>query len=109
MKKIYERIQEMKGNLITVFAENVKLGELARIEKSDGTTTYASALSFDGERVVLQVFGGTRGISTGDKVIFLHRQIEAIFSDSLLGRRLNGAGEPIDSAEASAKYLKTIL
>lgn len=96
MKKVHEKINDMRGNLITVTSEGVSLGELARIEKSDGQHTYASVLRFDGDQVTLQVFGGTRGISTGDKVIFLNREMLAIFGDSLLGRRLNGAGTPID-------------
>lgn len=96
MKKIYERIQDLRGNLITVEAVGISLGELARVEKKDGTTTYASVLSFEGERVTLQVFGGTRGISTGDKVVFLRKEMQATFSEELMGRRFNGAGVAID-------------
>ena len=96
MRKVYDRIVDMRGNLITVVAQGVSLGEVARIQKRNGTFTYASVLRFEEDLVTLQVFESTRGISTGDKVTFLGRQIEAVFSDSLLGRRLNGAGEPID-------------
>ncbi len=96
MRKVYDRIIDMRGNLITVAAEGVSLGEVARIHKSNGTSTYASVLRFDDDLVTLQVFEATRGISTGDRVTFLGRQIRASFSDSLLGRRLNGSGDPID-------------
>lgn len=96
MKKVHDRINDMRGNLITVTARGVALGELARIDKSDQTSTYATVLSFDGDQVTLQVFGGTRGISTGDRVTFLKREMEAIFGPALLGRRLSGAGVPID-------------
>jgi V/A-type H+/Na+-transporting ATPase subunit B len=96
MKKVHDRINDMRGNLITVTAEEVSLGELARIDIKGGISIYASVLRFDGDQVTLQVFGGTRGISTGDKVTFLRRQIEVIYGDTLLGRRLNGAGVPID-------------
>lgn len=96
MKKIYERIEELRGNLITVIAEGASLGELARIDLRDGRHVYASVLRIDGDRVTLQVFQSTRGISTGDKVTFLNREIQASFSDNLLGRRLSGAGVPID-------------
>lgn len=96
MKKVHERINDMRGNLITVTAEGAQLGELARIDKSVGGSTLASVIRFEGDQVTLQVFGGTRGISTGDKVTFLKREIEATYGDSLLGRRLNGAGRPID-------------
>ena len=86
----------MRGNLITVSAEGVRLGELARIYKANGTVTYASVLRFDDDLVTCQVFENTRGISTGDKVTFLGKQMQATFSPSLLGRRFNGAGEAID-------------
>lgn len=96
MKKIHDRINDMRGNLITVTAEKAELGELAQVQREDGQTTLASVLRFEENNVTLQVFGGTRGISTGDKVIFLRRAMEVVYGDNLLGRRLNGAGVPID-------------
>ncbi|NGX60723.1 MAG: V-type sodium ATPase subunit B [Chlamydiae bacterium] len=96
MKQVHDRINDMRGNLITVTAEGVTLGELARIDKRDGQSTYASLLRFDGDLATLQVFGGSRGLSTGDKVTFLKHQIEATYSHALLGRRLSGTGVPID-------------
>jgi V/A-type H+-transporting ATPase subunit B len=97
MRKVYDRIIDMRGNLITVAAQGVALGEMASIQKRNGTTVYASVLRFNDDLVTLQVFENTRGISTGDQVAFLGRQIRASFADSLMGRRLNGAGEPIDN------------
>ncbi len=96
MKIVYDRINNMRGNLITVTAEGVGLGELARVDLKDGRSIYASVLRIDGDQVTLQVFQSTRGISTGDRVTFLNRQMQAIYGDALLGRRLSGAGAPID-------------
>ncbi len=96
MKKVYDRINDMRGNLITVTARDVALGELARVDLSDGRSIYASVLRIEGDQVTLQVFRSTRGISTGDRVTFLKRYVEATYGPSLLGRRLNGAGVPID-------------
>lgn len=96
MKKVHDRINDMRGSLISVTADDVALGELARIDKNDGTSTYGSTLRFEGEEVTLQVFESTSGISTGDKVTFLNREMTANFGDDLLGRRLNGTGQPID-------------
>ncbi len=97
MKKFYDRIIDMRGNLLTVKAENVSLGEMARIYKQNGETTYGSVLRIDGDKVTLQAFENTRGISTHDRVAFLGKQMQAIVSDALLGRRFNGAGDPIDN------------
>lgn len=96
MRKVYDRIVDMRGNLITVVAEGVVLGEVARIYKGNGTSTFASVLRFDEDLVTLQVFENTRGISTGDRVTFLGRQISVMYTPYLLGRRLNGAGDPVD-------------
>ncbi len=96
MKIVYDRINSMRGNLITVTAEGVGLGELARIDLKDGRNVFASVLRIESDQVTLQVFQSTRGISTGDRVTFLNRQMQAIYGDSLLGRRLSGTGKPID-------------
>lgn len=96
MKTVYDRINDMRGNLITVTASGVSLGELARIDLKDGRSIYASVLRIEGDQVTLQVFQSTRGISTEDKVTFLGRQMQATYGDSLLGRRLSGTGAPID-------------
>lgn len=96
MRKLYDRIIHIRGNLITVAAEGVSMGEVACVYKKNGTTSYASVLRFEGDLVTLQLFESTRGISTGDRVTFLHRHMQALFSPGLLGRRFNGVGLPID-------------
>jgi V/A-type H+/Na+-transporting ATPase subunit B len=96
MKMVYDKIKDLRGNLITVNATDVGLGELARVELKDGRNVYASVLRIEGDLVTLQVFQNTRGISTDDKVTFLKKQMQATYGDSLLGRRLSGADRPID-------------
>lgn len=100
MKKMYDRIVDMRGNLITVIASGVSLGELARVHKQNGRSTYASVLRIEDDMVTLQCFENTRGIATNDRVTFLSREMQAICSDALFGRRLNGVGEPIDNGPA---------
>ncbi|WP_213357569.1 V-type ATP synthase subunit B [Chlamydiifrater phoenicopteri] len=96
MRTIYTKITDIKGNLITVDAKDTSLGELALIERADGRSSYASVLRFDSNKVTLQVFGGTSGLSNGDRVTFLGHAMEVVYGDSLLGRRLNGIGRPLD-------------
>ena len=96
MKKLYDRIIDIRGNLVTVMAKGAKLGELAKIHRQNGETVFASVLSIDGEKITLQSFENPRGISTGDQVRFLKNQIQATVSEALLGRRFNGSCDPID-------------
>jgi V/A-type H+-transporting ATPase subunit B len=97
MKIVHDRIIDIRGSLITVNARGAALGELARIDRADGKITLASVLKIDGEKVTLQVFESTRGISTGDQVSFLKKQIQVPCGPDLLGRRLSGSGKPIDN------------
>lgn len=97
MKKTYDRIVDMRDNLLTVDAKDVSLGEIARVHKRNGDHTFASVIKIDNEKVTLQCFENTRGIFTNDEVTFLNKQMQVSCSDSILGRRLNGSGLPIDN------------
>lgn len=96
MRKIYDKIQSVRGSLITIKAERAALGELAEVRRKDGSTGLASVLSFNEGIVTLQVFESTRGISTGDEVAFLNRPMRVGFGKQLFGRRFDGSGKPID-------------
>lgn len=96
MKKIYDRILDMRGNLLSVNAKGVALGEMARIQKQNGQIIYASVLRIEGEKITLQAFENSRGIATNDRVMFLGKAMQAVYSDGLLGRRFSGSGVPID-------------
>ena len=99
MNKIYSKIESISGSVITVRAEGVKYNELAEIETAFGTSL-AEVNRIDGDIVSLQVFAGGRGVSTGDKIRFLGREMQVCFSDNLLGRIFNGSGEPRDKGPA---------
>ncbi len=66
MIKTYNSIEKVKGSIAQVRAEGVKLGELAEIKLRDGRSTLAEVISFSGDKVNLQIYRGTRGVSTGD-------------------------------------------
>jgi V/A-type H+-transporting ATPase subunit B len=96
MVKAYNKIERIKGSIAQVRAEGVSLGELAQIKMKTGTSTLAEVISFDDDRVNLQVYQGTKGVSTGDQTRFLGRPMQVAFGESLLGRVFNGSGDPID-------------
>ncbi|MCL2473259.1 MAG: V-type ATP synthase subunit B [Treponema sp.] len=104
MKKIYSKIESIIGNVITVKADGVRYGDLAKIETGFGTSL-AEVNRLAGGIVSLQVFAGGRGISTGDTIEFLGRPMEVSFSDNLLGRVFNGSGLPRDNGPALTENL----
>ena len=96
MKKIYSRIEAIAGNVITVHAGGVRNGELAMVS-SAGRSSLAEVIRLYEEKVSLQVFAGSRGISTGDRVRFLGHPMRVSFSANLLGRIFDGGGKPRDN------------
>ncbi|MFO7735623.1 MAG: V-type ATP synthase subunit B [bacterium] len=97
MVKTYNRIERIKGSIAQVRAEGASLRELAQIKMQDGRSTLAEVIGFDENRVNLQIFVGTKGVSTGDEVRFLGTPMQVSCGESMLGRVFNGSGVPIDN------------
>ncbi len=95
MKKVYNKILSISGNVITVKAAGVAYEELAEITSARGKSL-AQVIKLDDDIVSLQVFAGSRGVSTNDEVRFLGHPMQVSFSENMLGRIFNGSGEPRD-------------
>jgi len=95
MRKYYDEITRIAGNVVTVTAGGVGYDELAVITTSRGPSL-AQVIRLQGDQVSLQVFAGTQGVSTGDKVRFLGRPMQVPYCQALLGRIFDGSGRPRD-------------
>ncbi|MCD4823226.1 MAG: V-type ATP synthase subunit B [Phycisphaerae bacterium] len=96
MRKYFDEITRIAGNVVTITASDVGYDELAIITTKRGPSL-AQVIRLEGDQVSLQIFAGTQGISTGDKVRFLGRPMQVPFSDDLLGRVFDGSGKPRDN------------
>lgn len=99
MYKVYTNIIQISGDVITVEADDVGYMDIAEVTTQRGASL-AQVIRLDGKRVSLQVFAGSRGISTGDKVRFLGHPMRVASGDDLLGRIFNGSGLPLDKGPA---------
>lgn len=95
MRKVYKKVESVAGNVITVRAEGVTNEELAEITTKRGKSL-AQVIKLEEDLVSLQVFVGSRGVSTNDEVRFLGNPMQVSFSENMLGRVFNGAGVPRD-------------
>jgi V/A-type H+-transporting ATPase subunit B len=95
MRKVYTKIDQINGNVVTVRATGVAYEELAIISSAQGKSL-AQVIKLEGDNVTLQVFAGGRGISVDDEVRFLGHPMQVTFSENLLGRIFDGAGTPRD-------------
>ena len=107
MNKVYNRIESITGNVITVRAKGIRNNELATVNTRFGKSL-AEVNKIEGDLVSLQVFAGGKGVSTGDEVRFLGQEMRVSFSEDLLGRVFNGSGEPIDKGPALTENMKPI-
>jgi len=100
----HHTIISIVGNIITVNVVNsaekkeisTRFGDLASIQDSNGAESLAQVIKIDGNRVSLQVFSGTQGISTAASVRFLGQAMRVSYSGNILGRIFSGTGQPID-------------
>ncbi len=102
MRKVHSKILSIVGNVITVKAKDVAYEELARVKTSRGTSL-AQVIKIEGDIVSLQVFTGSRGISTDDEVRFLGHPMKVSFSENMLGRVFDGSGNPRDKGPSLAE------
>ncbi|WP_170397549.1 V-type ATP synthase subunit B [Ruegeria arenilitoris] len=99
----YTRVLEIVGDTIKVRVPldgsadaAVRFNDLAVIETVDGHKTLAQAIFIDHDVVTLQVFSGTKGISTEATAAFLGHPMQSPYSANILGRVFDGAGVAID-------------
>jgi V/A-type H+/Na+-transporting ATPase subunit B len=99
----YTHILEIVGDIIKVQVPTdltersmVCFGDLALIETADGRSSLAQVIHIHKDRVALQVFAGTKGMSTEAQVSFLGTPMQATYSANILGRVFRGAGQPLD-------------
>ncbi|MFH0876777.1 MAG: V-type ATP synthase subunit B [Candidatus Omnitrophota bacterium] len=107
MNKVYTNIVQISGDVITVEAEGVGYLDIAEVATRRGSSL-AQAIRIDKTRVSLQVFAGSRGISTEDKVRFLGHAMRVASGADLLGRVFNGSGAPLDAGPSLSDHLVDI-
>ncbi|MBR4570673.1 MAG: V-type ATP synthase subunit B, partial [Candidatus Riflebacteria bacterium] len=95
MNKYYTKIDSLAGNVATLKAKGVGYDELAVVEGKWGKSL-AQVIRVNGDSATIQIFAGTRGVSTGDKVTFLGSSMRFSFSEDLFGRVFSGSGEARD-------------
>ena len=91
-------LSEINGPLVALEGiHGVGFEEMVELELQDGTTRTGRIVQMEGDRCIIQVFEGTRGLSLQNTTTtILGHPVEMELSRELLGRVLNGSGRPID-------------
>ena len=71
--------------------------EIVQMHLQDGTSRTGRVVKIDGDKVAVQVFEGTRGMSMSNtETVFTGKPMEIALSPEILGRVFDGLGRPID-------------
>ena len=95
--KEYQTITEISGPLVYAEVdEAIGYDEIVEIETAQGETLRGQVLESSEDVVAIQVFEGTSGIDRDASVRFLGETMKMPVTEDLLGRVLDGSGQPID-------------
>ncbi len=95
---VHGRITEVVGMLIKAVVPQVKMGEVCLIKRK-GTPLISEVIGFTKEEVLLSPLGDMAGIGSSSEVIPLQMSMHIKVGEELLGRVINGVGEPLDVDE----------
>lgn len=91
-------LSQINGSLIVL--DNIKdasYDEMVELRLEDGSSRTGRIVEIEGEKVVIQVFEGTKGLSlVNTKTRMTGHPIELNLSPEIVGRVFDGLGRPID-------------
>lgn len=97
LMKIGGKITQIVGLVIESHGPSVNLGDLCYIcPRNAGEKIPAEVVGFRKNRVLLMPIGEMQGIGPGCEVISAHQTLKVNVGNHLLGRILDGLGNPID-------------
>ena len=90
------KVTQVTGTIIKAVVPGVKVGELCQLNNPDNSLSLLSeVVGFENKTALLTPFGDMLGISSATEVTPLGRTHEVKVGEHLLGKVLNGLGDPI--------------
>jgi flagellum-specific ATP synthase len=95
--KVNGRVVQVIGLVIESIGPNTRLGELCIVKARSGEDMcYSEVVGFRDNRVLSMVLGDTVNVSPGSEIVATGRSLSVKVGEALLGRVIDGLGEPID-------------
>ena len=96
LMKVVGKVIQVVGLIVEAQVQGVSVGEVCMVEIAKGKMIRTEVVGFKEEKVLLMPLGQLGGIKPGSKVYGTGSPIQVKCGPQLLGRVLNGLGEPID-------------
>ncbi len=100
LTRVRGRVTEMTGLIIKAAVPGVRIGEMVEIVNPDRTLR-AEVVGFRDKEVMLMPFGFADGVGPDSEVVPSGAPFQIRCGQSLLGKVLNGLGQPIDGTDIS--------
>lgn len=97
MKREYLQLSHLEGSIVQLEGvTGVRFGEIVSL-KAPNKDLIGQVMAIDKDKVTIQVYGDTTGVTTENAVVTMEaKPFEIALNESILGRTFNGVGEPID-------------
>ena len=96
------RVTEVTGLVMRADVPGLVLGELVFVERARGGALPAEVVGFRGDEAVLLPLGELGGVAPASSVVRTGAPLRIRAGDALLGRVLDGLGNPVDGGPAIA-------
>lgn len=94
--QLYGRVSKVVGMTVESNGPHANIGDLCAIKSNDTLICYAEVVGFRNTNLLLMPLGEMSSIFPGADVLNMNRPLTAFCGDELLGRVLDGLGNPID-------------
>ena len=95
--RISGRVVQVVGLTVEVIGLNCQIGEICEIQTGQSSPLLAEVIGFRNDRLLLMPLGTMEGIQPDSMVLPVSKAFKAPVGRSLLGRVLDGMGNPLDS------------
>lgn len=97
VEKVEGKVEEVTGFLIKAYNPGLQVGASCTIVNPEtNESTPGEVVGFKGEQVYVMALGDIRGIGPRSRVVPASGKPQVAVGDALLGRSVNGMGQPID-------------
>ncbi|MBS1706826.1 MAG: FliI/YscN family ATPase [Armatimonadetes bacterium] len=94
--QIFGRVSQVVGLVVESNGPNARVGDVCTIESDGGGSVQSEVVGFRGDRVLLMPLGEMHGVRAGDLVRTRGECLQIPTGESVLGRAIDGLGNPID-------------
>ncbi len=90
------KITKVIGTVVEAVGIKAAIGDICEIISENGRRIKAEVIGFKNSHIILMPFEGTEGILPESRIVHLRKQATIGLSENILGRVIDGLGQPLD-------------